>query len=261
MHINKFEWFELGTETSSDLSSEEQHLLSKDYFVDFCGHKVDWMNSDDGWSESRRIKYVKYITMAQNQMKTQPRHTTLGYKTAKIPQELYQLILAQKSDTSEVEKCNTMNLNCASWNDERGTFLSRNNTRIVKFVSDKVIKDGLNEYLKPILEEFSGLTLNDGGFYGIRRYLNGACLWTHVDKLPTHQISAILQIDQKVNEDWPLLLVDHKGKSAKIMLKPGEMILYESAVVPHGRPNKLKGDYYDNLLVHYQPLQKFHVEL
>ena len=36
-------------------------------------------------------------------------------------------------------------------------------------------------------------------------------LLQHVDKLPSHIISAILQIDQKVDEDWPLTLVDHEG--------------------------------------------------
>ena len=261
MYISKFEWFELGTESSSNLSSEELDLLSKDHFVDFCGHKVNWTNSDDGWNESRRIQYTKYISMAKNQMKMQPKRTEFGYKTAKIPLELYQLILAQKSETSEVEGCITINLNCESWNDDRGTFLSRNNTRIFSFASDTLIKEGLNEYLKPKLEEFSGLTLNDVGFYGIRRYLNGACLWTHVDRLPTHQISAILQIDQKIKEDWPLLLVDHKGQNVQIMLKPGEMLLYESAVVPHGRPIKLNGDFYDNLLVFSQPVKKYNAEL
>ena len=28
---------------------------------------------------------------------------------------------------------------------------------------------------------------------------------------PSHIISVILQIDQKVDEDWPLTIIDHKG--------------------------------------------------
>ena len=39
----------------------------------------------------------------------------------------------------------------------------------------------------------------------------GAVLLQHVDALPTHIVSAILQVDQKVDEDWPLVLVDHEG--------------------------------------------------
>ena len=40
-------------------------------------------------------------------------------------------------------------------------------------------------------------------------------------------------------------------KVQKITLKPGEMLLYESAAAPHGRPYPLKGEYFDNLFVHF----------
>ena len=36
--------------------------------------------------------------------------------------------------------------------------------------------------------------VNDFTIYGIRRYLRGAWMGLHVDKLPTHIISAILQV-------------------------------------------------------------------
>ena len=41
------------------------------------------------------------------------------------------------------------------------------------------------------------------------------------------------------------------GNNVEIFLKPGEMVLYESAVVPHGRQFPLNGEYFDNLFVHY----------
>ena len=41
------------------------------------------------------------------------------------------------------------------------------------------------------------------------------------------------------------------GNNVEIFLKPGEMALYESAVVPHGRQFPLNGDFFDNLFVHY----------
>ena len=43
--------------------------------------------------------------------------------------------------------------------------------------------------------------------YGIRRYRNGSWLSLHVDRVDTHVVSAILQIDQEVDEDWPLYLI------------------------------------------------------
>ena len=41
------------------------------------------------------------------------------------------------------------------------------------------------------------------------------------------------------------------GNNVEIFLKPGEMALYESAVVPHGRQFPFNGDFFDNLFVHY----------
>ena len=41
------------------------------------------------------------------------------------------------------------------------------------------------------------------------------------------------------------------GNNVEIFLKPGEMDLYESAVVPHGRQFPFNGDFFDNLFVHY----------
>ena len=63
-----------------------------------------------------------------------------------------------------------------------------------------------------------------------------------------------LQIDQKIDdEDWPLTILDHDDNVHLVTLKPGEMILYESAILPHGRPLALVGDYFDNFFVHFKP--------
>ena len=64
----------------------------------------------------------------------------------------------------------------------------------------------------------------------------------------------MIQIDQKVDKDWPLTLIDHEGGKKKVYLKPGEMLLYESAKMPHGRQFPFNGDYFDNLFVHFRPL-------
>merc|ERR1712018_761969 len=52
----------------------------------------------------------------------------------------------------------------------------------------------LYEILNPIVAEWSGQPLEDQGVaFGIRRYLRGAWMSLHVDRLPTHVLSAILQ--------------------------------------------------------------------
>ncbi len=62
-----------------------------------------------------------------------------------------------------------------------------------------------------------------------------------------------MQVDQNVDEGWPLLLVDLKGEKKEVLLQPGQMLLYESAKVPHGRQRPLNGTFYDNVFVHFRP--------
>ena len=69
----------------------------------------------------------------------------------------------------------------------------------------------------------------------------------------THIISAIINVAQKVNRPWPLYIMDHHKNRHKVYLKPGEMLWYESSVLPHGRLDPLDGDHYDNLFVSYFP--------
>lgn len=64
-----------------------------------------------------------------------------------------------------------------------------------------------------------------------------------VDRLPLVN-SAIIQVAQDVDEPWPLEVYDHSGMAYNITLEPGEMVLYESATVVHGRPFPLKGRSY-----------------
>ena len=49
--------------------------------------------------------------------------------------------------------------------------------------------------LKPILEEWCQKKLSkEVVIYGIRRYLRGAWLSFHVDRMPTHVLSVIMQV-------------------------------------------------------------------
>ena len=53
-----------------------------------------------------------------------------------------------------------------------------------------------------------------------------------------------------------MTLIDNKGQKKIVYLKPGEMLLYESAKVPHGRQFPLEGEYYDIKLVHFHLMDK-----
>ena len=41
---------------------------------------------------------------------------------------------------------------------------------------------------------------------------------------------------------------------SNIFLQPGDMVLYESHSVLHGRPFPLKGRYYSNIFIHFEPV-------
>lgn len=75
----------------------------------------------------------------------------------------------------------------------------------------------------------------------------------HADNPSSHALSAIINVDQKVEEDWPLIILDHDGVEHTVIMKPGDILLYESAKLLHGRPEPLRGDHYDNIFVHYRP--------
>jgi prolyl 4-hydroxylase len=56
--------------------------------------------------------------------------------------------------------------------------------------------------------------------------------------------SCIIQVAQDLNEDWPIEVYSHDGKAHNVTMKPGEMVLYESHTVLHGRPFPLNGSLY-----------------
>lgn len=77
-------------------------------------------------------------------------------------------------------------------------------------------------------------------------------LATHVDRLPLVS-SAIVNVAQDVDEEWPIEVIGHDGKAHNVTMEPGDMVLYESHSILHGRPFALKGRYYANIFIHFEP--------
>jgi prolyl 4-hydroxylase len=67
-------------------------------------------------------------------------------------------------------------------------------------------------------------------------------------------ISAIINVAQDVDEPWPLEVIGRDGIAVNITMDAGDMVLYESHSILHGRPFALKGRYYANLFLHYEPV-------
>lgn len=96
--------------------------------------------------------------------------------------------------------------------------------------------------VQDVLEQWCGVSLTFTSMYGLRIYREGAVLAPHVDRLPL-VISAILNVDQEMEEglqDWPLEVIGRDGFSVNLTLQPGEMVLYESHSIIHGRPYPLE---------------------
>jgi len=99
---------------------------------------------------------------------------------------------------------------------------------------------------KAIISEWTGQELTQCSLYGIRIYREGAILSPHVDRLPLVS-SAIINVAQDVDEPWPLEVIGHNGVAENVTMEPGEMVLYESHSVIHGRPFPLKGRFFANI--------------
>ena len=111
-------------------------------------------------------------------------------------------------------------------------------------------------------------------------YKEGAVLATHVDRLPLVS-SAIINVDQDVDEPWPLEVIGHDGKAHNVTMLPGDLVLYESHSILHGecisfdnhfrkylslltctpyfpmitgRPFPLKGRFMANVFIHFEPI-------
>ncbi len=73
-----------------------------------------------------------------------------------------------------------------------------------------------------------------------------------VDRLPL-VASAILNVAQDLDEDWPTEIYDHEGRAHNVTLRPGEMLLFESASCIHGHPFPLRGKFYASMFIHFEP--------
>ena len=52
------------------------------------------------------------------------------------------------------------------------------------------------------------------------------------------------------------MILDNAGSQHQVHLEPGQMLWYESAKLPHGRPHTFTGEYYDNIFVHFKPISR-----
>lgn len=179
-------------------------------------------------------------------------YTDKGFAKIRTPEPLFKLL--KDFWDANYEQAET------EWDDETAYHNTwKVPTKILKAEEDYFIGGGWNlsaavwNAARDILEEWTGQKLAGSSVYGIRIYQNQSILAPHVDRLPLVS-SAIINVAQDVEEDWLLEVYGHDGKATNVSMKPGDMVLYESHSVIHGRPFPLNGKFYANIFVHFEPM-------
>ncbi|MFT7531455.1 MAG: prolyl 4-hydroxylase, partial [Gammaproteobacteria bacterium] len=136
-----------------------------------------------------------------------------------------------------------------------GDFVTNPGEEVASFLlplSEELAQPLIN-VVQNICTSWCGVELEHVATYGIRIYRRGTSLRMHRDRPHTHIISAVLNVDQSVDENWPLAVEDHQCRLHQECLEPGELLLYEGARLTHGRPTALNGEYYANIFIHFKP--------
>lgn len=163
--------------------------------------------------------------------------TTAGY--AKVPMPATTSKLLQ----DYLDKFQS-NLHKENWGTQTYTNHWKRETHVhnIEFFMPLEDRKTIQREVQEVLEGWSGVPLIPTSMYGIRIYREGAILAPHVDRLPL-VISAILNVaqDEDCTDEWPLEVIGRDGIAVNLTLQPGEMILYESHSIIHGRPYPLTG--------------------
>jgi len=175
-------------------------------------------------------------------------YTKTGFKKSTLPPELYKKIIDFYNNNQSLRRDEFVD----------GDFLfnvvdrSKSSSTIIDLSAS--LRDEIHSVMKPLLEEWSGVKLKPTYVYGIRTYNNGAVLRSHRDRFDTHIVSAIINVEQDVNEDWLLTIDDNDYREHGIVLKPGDMVFYEGGRLQHGRPYPLNGKSFSNIFCHFAPV-------
>lgn len=176
-----------------------------------------------------------------------PRYTIDGIRKCSIPSKLFSALSQFYSSATDADERNEF---------VEGGFLQNSESAVPSTMLDlpEDFKLLIRSELQTVCEEWSGQALELTSIYGIREYTRGTSLKMHTDVTQTHIISVILNVAQKADEGWPLMVDDHMFRRHAIDLQPGEMLLYEGARLAHGRPQAFTGDSYANVFVHFCPI-------
>lgn len=214
--------------------------ISKDYFINKTPQRPPNPKLYNDISEDHP-DVQNFYKESEKYAKSTKKYTKLGYKKIKMPNEVFDYLKTTTSLPRIAE--HPSNLFPRSHGGSP--------PYIINIPENK--KKWIESKLKPILEEWVGFPLKHTATYGPREYVKTSSLRNHVDR-ETHIVSCILNIGQSgCTKDWPLQVKGHDQITRDIFMKPGDMVLYESRTVMHGRPEPCSCDSYINMFVHFYP--------
>ena len=237
--------YQILTDASNHLFGDDKTELYNEY-IKGCQEKYPHIAQQCIQNENERFR------LNRNQPKQMTNYTSVGYKKVRLSDELFATI--QNYWQQEViNKGGIEKLQIEEW-PEANTYTNHWDSpcrmkHLTKYHAEiwRETEAHIREWI-PSAKSFSRSSL-----YGIRVYTTNSILATHVDRDPLIT-SAIINVAQDVDEDWPVEVYNHKGQAHNITMEPGDMVLYESHSILHGRPFPLKGRYFANIFVHFKPL-------
>ena len=206
---------------------------------DCFGFEVDLYG--DEMTDHDRDTFANNLRINQHQPPTVPQFTELGHKLVRIPEPLRSRLFQHRQlmldrDLLRREGCTRGYLNNCGRHPTLTMPLDRDLTREINRATADVLEEWIGR------EKWGSLVHTST--YGIRRYTNGSTLQAHVDVVATHAVSAILNVGQDVDSDWPLQIMGHDGTAHSVVMAPGDMVLYESveSCVEINQPSRHRAD-------------------
>lgn len=169
---------------------------SEPVYVDLWGFAVNWTNPNDGWDSEMRESMIDLTNYVLHQSASLEAYTDRGYDKMPIPSDLYSLLLTKRQTKQlKSEPCRISPYTNCMKTTKNFEKVPKNNVQVMPVGDEKEVRQSLVKSLHPILEDWCGCRLSkEVVIYGIRRYLRGSWLSLHVDQVPSHIISVILQV-------------------------------------------------------------------
>ena len=177
-------------------------------------------------SEEFRLKMNNFQPMSMRN------YTDMGFKKVRVPDKLFSILRSfwERNKDDAIQEWHSINTYHNMW-ESQPTLVNIQNYSIPGATAE--VQNQVWELARSVLEEWTGQSLAPCSIWGIRIYHNNSILAPHVDRNPL-VASAIINVDQDVDEPWPLEVWAHDGKPYNITMEPGDMVLYESHSVIHG---------------------------